>query len=152
MKKEISWYINAFKYSLVCNNNQCLKACQSVQMCMFSLLVPHSLTLTVSWYFEPSQTQQITSGLKTNCNLSPIYYEHKSSNHKFSKIAKSIPKQIYIKQKIHKHQTQNFRSSPFGIAPSFSLSLLNTQNANDEDRERHVFVIKYNRSVDSDYY
>ena len=27
----------------------------------------------VSWYFEPSQPQRITSGLKTNFNLSPSY-------------------------------------------------------------------------------
>ena len=25
--------------------------------------------------------------------------------------------QIYIKQNIHKHRTQNFQSSPFGITP-----------------------------------
>ena len=38
----------------------------------------------VSWYSEPSQPQQITSGLKkkTNFNLSPRYFAHKSSNHK----------------------------------------------------------------------
>ena len=38
----------------------------------------------VSWYSEPSQPQQITSGLKkkNNFNLSPRYFAHKSSNHK----------------------------------------------------------------------
>ena len=41
----------------------------------------------VGWYFEPSQKQSITSGLKkqTNFNLSPIYSSRKSSNHKFPK-------------------------------------------------------------------
>ena len=38
--------------------------------------------LLVSWRFEPSQPQKITSGLDTNCNLSPSYPFHKSSYHK----------------------------------------------------------------------
>ena len=38
----------------------------------------------VSWYFEPSQPQRVTSWLKTMFNLSPIYSAHKSSNHKLS--------------------------------------------------------------------
>ena len=45
----------------------------------------------VSWYFEPSQPQRITSGLKANFNLSPSYSAHKSSNHKFSKNYKINP-------------------------------------------------------------
>ena len=40
----------------------------------------------VSWFFEPSQAQRITSGLKTNFSLSSSYSAHKSSNHKFSHI------------------------------------------------------------------
>ena len=36
----------------------------------------------VSWCFEPSQPQRITSGLKTNFTLSPSYSFHKSSYHK----------------------------------------------------------------------
>ena len=39
----------------------------------------------VSWYFEPSQPQRITSWLKTMFNLSPIYSARKSSNHKLFK-------------------------------------------------------------------
>ena len=38
----------------------------------------------VSWYFEPSQPQRVTSWLKTSFNLSPIYSARKSSNHKSS--------------------------------------------------------------------
>ena len=38
----------------------------------------------VSWYFEPSQPQRVTSWLKTMFNLSPIYSARKSSNHKLS--------------------------------------------------------------------
>ena len=38
--------------------------------------------MLVSWYFEPSQPQRITSGLKTMFSLFPIYSAHKSSNHK----------------------------------------------------------------------
>ena len=36
----------------------------------------------VSWSFEPSQPQGITSGLNTNFTLSPSYSFHKSSYHK----------------------------------------------------------------------
>ena len=35
----------------------------------------------VSWCFEPSQPQKITSGLNTNFALSPAYSFHKSSYH-----------------------------------------------------------------------
>ena len=35
-----------------------------------------------SWCFEPSQPQRITSGLKTNFNISPIYLFRKSLYHK----------------------------------------------------------------------
>ena len=38
----------------------------------------------VSWYFEPSQPQRVTSWLKTMFNLSPIYSARKSSNRKLS--------------------------------------------------------------------
>ena len=38
----------------------------------------------VSWYFEPSQLQRITSRLKTMFNLFSIYSARKSSNHKLS--------------------------------------------------------------------
>ena len=50
-----------------------------------------SNTKFVSWYFEPSEPQRITSGLKTNFNLSASYSAHNSSNHKFSKIYKVSP-------------------------------------------------------------
>ena len=36
----------------------------------------------VTWCFEPSQLQRITSGMNTNCALSPSYSFHKSSYHK----------------------------------------------------------------------
>ena len=36
----------------------------------------------VSWCFEPSQPQRMTSGLKINISLSPDYSFHKSLNHK----------------------------------------------------------------------
>ena len=32
----------------------------------------------VTWCFEPSQLQRITSGMNTNCALSPSYSFHKS--------------------------------------------------------------------------
>ena len=40
------------------------------------------VSLLVSWCFEPSQLQRITSGLNTNFNLSPNYSFHMSSYHK----------------------------------------------------------------------
>ena len=46
-------------------------------------------TKLVSWYFEPSQLQRITSWLKTMFTLSPFYSAHKSSNHKLSPNHKS---------------------------------------------------------------
>ena len=39
-------------------------------------------TQLVSWCFEPSQPQRITSGLNTNFKLSPSHSFHKSSHHK----------------------------------------------------------------------
>ena len=67
----------------------------------------------ISWYFEPSQPQRITSRLKTMFNLSP---SHQTTNYPWT--TKSVLTQIYIKQNIHKHRTQHFRRiSPFGITP-----------------------------------
>ena len=40
------------------------------------------LRYLVSWRFEPSQPQRITSGLNTNFTLSPSHSFHKSSYHK----------------------------------------------------------------------
>ena len=41
-----------------------------------------SVAQLVSWCFEPSQPQRITSGLNTNFTISPSYSIHKSSYHK----------------------------------------------------------------------
>ena len=46
-----------------------------------SLFTKFSVQL-VSWCFEPSQPQRITSGLNTNITLSPSHSFHKSSYHK----------------------------------------------------------------------
>ena len=40
--------------------------------------VPRQYSQLVSWCFEPSQPQRITSGLNTNFTLSPSYPFHKS--------------------------------------------------------------------------
>ena len=45
----------------------------------------------VSWYFELSRPQRITSWLKIMFKLSPIYSTHNSSNHKLSPNHKIIP-------------------------------------------------------------
>ena len=50
-----------------------------------------AVTRLFCWYFEPSQPQRITSGLKQTSICLPIYYAHKSSNHKFSKNHKISP-------------------------------------------------------------
>ena len=42
-----------------------------------------NFTKLVSWRSYPCQPQRITSGLKTNFNLSPCYSSQKSLNHKF---------------------------------------------------------------------
>ena len=49
------------------------------------------LSWLVSWYFEPSQPQRVTSWLKTMFNLSPIYSALKSPNHKLLKNHKIGP-------------------------------------------------------------
>ena len=73
----------------------------------------------VSWYFEPSHPQRITSGLRqvSVCLLlhicTQVIKQYILNNNN-----KSVPTEICIEQNIHKHQTQNFRRiSPFGIAP-----------------------------------
>ena len=79
---------------------------------------PSTSGLLVSWCFEPSQPQRITSRLKTMFNLSPIYSACKLSNHKLSKNHKISPDTNLHKTNIHKHRTQHFRRiSPFGITP-----------------------------------
>ena len=50
----------------------------------------------VSWYFELSQPQMITSRLKAMFNLFPIYSARKTSNHKLSKIHKISPDTTHI--------------------------------------------------------
>ena len=55
------------------------------------MLLPDEVSELVSWYFEPSQPQRINSRLKTMFNLSSIYSERKSSNHKLFKNYKISP-------------------------------------------------------------
>ena len=80
-----------------------------------------TVVLLVRWYFEPNQSQRITSRPKTMFNLCAVYSASKSSNHKLSKTHKISPDTNPHKtknQKTHKHHTQNFRRvSPFSIAP-----------------------------------
>ena len=83
-----------------------------------ALVSSGTICLLVSWYFEPSQPQRITSQLKTKFNLSPIDSARKSTNHKSSRKTKSVLTQTYTKHNIHKHQKQNFqRISSFSITP-----------------------------------
>ena len=81
-------------------------------------LLSMKVSQLVSWYFEPSQPQRVTSWLKTMFNLSPIYSARKSSNHKLS-----INHKISHDTNLHKTKhTQTSdkkcpRISPFGITP-----------------------------------
>ena len=69
----------------------------------------------VSWYFEPSQPQRVTSWLKTMFNLSPVYSARKSSNHKLS-----INHKISHDTNLHKTYT-NIRHKTFEeLVPSVS--------------------------------
>ena len=52
------------------------------------------LCYLVSWCFEPSQPQRITSGLNTNFTLSPSYSFHKSFYHKTCFEPVSIPRAL----------------------------------------------------------
>ena len=60
--------------------------------------------LVISWYFEPSQPQRVTSWLKTMFNLSPIYSARKISNHKLSINHK-------ISHDINLHKTKHTQTS-----------------------------------------
>ena len=72
----------------------------------------------VSWYFEPSQPQRVTSWLKTKFNLTPIYSARKSSNHKLSINHKISHDTNLHKTKLTQTSDTNFRRiSPFGINP-----------------------------------
>ena len=64
--------------------------------------------LLVSWYFEPSQPQRITSRPKTMFNLSSIYRarkspKHKSKQHKISPDTNPHKKYTNIKHKFSKN-------------------------------------------------
>ena len=52
--------------------------------------ISHPNAGLVSWCFEPSQPQRITSGLNTNFTPSPNYSFHKSSYHKSCFLSLSI--------------------------------------------------------------
>ena len=56
----------------------CLCVCVFVCVCVCVCMCFHEL---VSWCFEPSQPQRITSRLDTNLTLPPSYSFHKSSYH-----------------------------------------------------------------------
>ena len=79
-------------------------------------------TVVVSWYFEPSQPQLITSGPKQT-SVCLLFTLHTSHETKFSKTNKQTSKQTHIiSPDTNLHQTKytqtSFRrSSPFGIAP-----------------------------------
>ena len=69
----------------------------------------------VSWYFEPSQPQRITSELNTNFNQPPSYSNNKSLNHK------SLSLVFFIKHNPHKTRAPDmlFTSSEYVIIKCF---------------------------------
>ena len=81
-------------------------------------------SLLVSWYFEPSQPQRITSGLKQTSICLPFTLHTSHQTTDSLKTTKSVLTQVYLKQNIHKRQTQNFRR----ISPdSGTVSIKNTK-------------------------
>ncbi len=68
----------------------------------------------VSWYFEPSQPQRVTSWLKTMFNLSSIYSARKSSNHKLSINHK-------ISHDTNLHKTKHTQTSDTKLSKNQSL-------------------------------
>ena len=63
---------------------------------------------------SPVNSQRVLSGLKTNLSLSPSCSAHKLSHHKFSKFYNT---NLYKTKHTYTNIKQNFRRSPFGIAP-----------------------------------
>ena len=81
LKKKKKWYSH-FLLDLLNNPaNFQLDWIRNDQLKQFDIAVT-SRSQLVSWHFEPSQSQTITSGLKTNFTLSPSYSFQKSSYHK----------------------------------------------------------------------
>ena len=91
--------------------------------CQLNAMFADTRVMVVSWYFEPSQPQRITSGLKTMLSLSPFFFF-------FLLSMQVIKPQIIQKQKISpdtnvqktytsiKQKNNKIRrNSPFGIAP-----------------------------------
>ena len=98
----VSFCMSLYMYVCVCLcacECMCVHTCVGVSVCV--------CTVVVCWYFEPSQPQWITPGLKQTsiCILFTLHTSHQTTNS--PKTTKSVPTQIYIKQNIHKHQTQN---------------------------------------------
>ena len=80
------------------------------------LLLSKIVQLVVSWYFEPSQPQSITSGLKTIFNLSPFFF--------FSPSMQVIKPQINHKKQIQSntnaqktYTNTKQKIDPFSTAP-----------------------------------
>ena len=77
-----------------------------------------TVSYLVNWYFEPSQPRRITSRLKNVQSVSYLFCTRVIKPQIIQKPLNQSCTQIYIKQSIHKHRTQNFRRiSPFGITP-----------------------------------
>ena len=74
----------------------------------------------LSWYFGPDQPQRIVSGLKTNLNLSPTHFAHKSS-HQNTHSLTSIKNKNKKTKHTYTNVKQNFRRiSHFGFAPVYN--------------------------------
>ena len=59
----------------------CFTSCVHIPTKLCTVFFTYPDNKIVSWCFEPSQPQWVTSGLKTNISLSPSYSALKSSNH-----------------------------------------------------------------------
>ena len=96
---ELAHVVNSTKILSICSREACSCGCRLCLrrpkgMCPYSdaevarqaeaVKEAGGVSWPVSWCFEPSQPQRITSRLKPMFTLSPIYSALKSSNHKLS--------------------------------------------------------------------
>ena len=76
-----TWYnvLHCFQYSHICTWKQ---VCQPTCLCVCVCVWVFCKKKKVSWYFEPSQPQRITSGLKQSsvCLLFTLHTSHQTKN------------------------------------------------------------------------
>ena len=100
----------------------------------------------VTWCFEPSQPQRITSGLKTTFSLSPSYSLNKLSN-----VSHKICKQLF-KNASHKHFLNTLhilQNTPISRKKSKIISGITFRKSEYKDLSLKYFFLISNKSVQS---